>query len=506
MESTTAIMPRADSQAKPHVKLHLDPIIANTGTNELTGMPLEIILATAKYMSQATKACLAQTCSGLSTAMDIALYDQDSKEDWHGLWWACVNNESKLLRRIINYNPSLVNYHFRKAHTIKLLPSTSKHLMKVCAKHKGADFSIYLSPLTVAIRFGSFDAFTTVLKLGANANAAVLSCGMGPDKLWAPIHWAIRLTKSGKDFEDCVGLLVKYGANLNQTTLLPGVIGRLGEDVPLLDVIDFHPYFREGCKDSYPDALFKIQLQDRLSKARVLLRFGANPNFRDPNSSETPIFKAALSLSSYNPKSPFAGQIALSHDIKRVYEEVVVVYALQLFKTLIDRGGDLSISCRGTTALHLLCKRSEEYRALIYYLLQKGAGINAPDMDGRSPIYQYVIYPRHHTLLTEFIKQGANVNHRDYKGRTPLHAVCAEFRTCNSMLQDTIEALLANGADPTLRDNEGNTAHALLEAQRQPAWVEIRKSLLKAQLKASGVDVGSLEDEKYEDDADWGST
>ncbi|KAI1643293.1 ankyrin [Daldinia loculata] len=498
-------MRRAKSQAEPQVGLHTDLIITNTGiSNELlTAMPMEIMLEISKYMSQATKVCLAQTCRGLSTVMDVALYDQDSKEDRHALWWACMSNQHKLLRRIINYDSSLVNYHFRKVHAIKSVHSIPKHLMKVCAKHRGADFSIHLTPLTVAIRFGSFNIFTTLLKLGANVNAAVPSNGMGSGKLWLPIHWVVRLTKSGKDFEDCVSLLIKHGANINQAPLLPGIIGQCGDGVPLLEVIDFQPYFGQN-RSEPPDALYETQIKTRISKAKALLRFGADPNFRDPSSLETPIFKAARSLASYDPESPFAKQIALRHDVQRVYEEVVVVNALQLFKALIDHGGNPNISCDRTTALHLLCKRSREYIHLIYYLLQAGACINATDANGRTPIYQYVMFPRSHIFLTEFIEHGANVNHRDFKGRTPLHVACADYNACHSYLQDTIKTLLENGADPTLVDNEGNTPLALLDARRIRTWVETRKILLKAELKASGADSEELEDEQYkEDDADW---
>ncbi|KAI0845330.1 ankyrin [Daldinia vernicosa] len=496
-------MPQAEPQVEPQVELHTDLIIANKGTSKgLTGMPVELILDIAKYMSQSSKARLAQTCRCLSTLMEKPLHDQDSKEDRHALWWACVNNEHKLLRRILNSDLSLVNYRFQKAHTLnlKLVPSTQQHLLRVCAQHKGADFSIHLTPLTVAIRFGSFNCFTTLLKWNADVNDAVPSNGMGPGKLWQPIHWAVRLTKSGRDFEDCVRLLIEHGANINQAPGLSGSTGMFGGGIPLHEVIDFQPYFRKDRSEPRSDAVYETQLKMRVSKAKALLKFGADPNIGG-NISETPIFKAAQSLASYDPNSPFVNQIVFRYDVKRVYEEVVVANALQLFKALIKHGGNPNISCRGTTALHLLCKRSREYRPLIYYLLQAGARINASDADGRTPIYEYVMYPRHYTLLIEFIKRGANVNHRDSKGRTPLHVACADYNMCHSKLQDTVRALIENGANTLLVDNEGKTPLQLLDTRRIPTSLETRRILLKA----SGIDVRGWGDDQYEDDADWGS-
>ncbi|KAI1652739.1 ankyrin [Daldinia decipiens] len=494
-------MPRAEYQAEPQAEPHMGLIITNTAiSNELTGMPMEIILEIATYISQPTKVSLAQTCRGLSAAMEVALYDQDSYEDRHALWWACVNNEHKLLRRIIKYDPSLVNYRFHQTHAIKL-ESIPRRLMKVCAKRGGADFSIDLTPLAVAIKFANFDVFTTLLKFGANVNAAVPSNAMGPGRLWLPIHWVVRVTKSGRDFEDCVSLLVKHGANINPAPLLPGIIGACGDGVPLLEVIDFKPRFRSNREEPNPDAFYQAQLSARMSKARVLLRFGADPNFREPSSSETALIKAARSLASYDPKSPFARQIALSHDMERVYE-FVLNNASQLFKALIDHGADPNLSCRQrTTALHHLCGRSREHRPLIYYLLQRGAYINATDEDGRTPIYQYLMFPRDHKLLVEFIKQGANVNHRDLEGRTPLHVACANRYSSSALLKDNVKALLAHGADPTLVDNEGKSPLAFLNPRRFGTWAEIRNLFLMAEWKASGVvvrDCEDWEDEKHE--------
>ncbi|KAF3069658.1 Serine/threonine-protein phosphatase 6 regulatory ankyrin repeat subunit C [Daldinia childiae] len=498
-------MPRAEPQGKPQGESHMDLTIANKGpSNELARMPMEIILEIAKHMSQATKACLAQTCRDFSVIMDVALYDQDSKEDRHALWWACVNSEYRLLQRIIKYDPTLVNYHFQRVHTMKVIPSTPEHLHDLCSRFNGSEFSIRLTPLTVAIRFGSFHAFTTLLKLGADVNDPAPSNGMGAGKLWFPIHWLFRITTGNKDFEECFSLLINHGANVNQAPLLyqapllPGITGKRGDGIPLLGVIDFKPRFERGVWEPHPTARYEDQLKDRFGKAMVLLRSGAKPNLRDPESSYTPIFKAARCLDSYNPKAPFNGEIALRHDVKRVYEEVVLVHALKLFKALIDYGGNPNTSCDGTTALHVLCKHSQEHRDLILYLLREGANINGSDENGRTPIYEYVMYPNNHKLLREFIKQGANVHHRDFQGRTPLHVACADYKFSHAKLFDTIVALLENGTDPTLVDKEGNTPLDLLDKRWRPTWTDTRTILLQATLKASGADLGD-----FEDDDDW---
>ncbi|KAI1803000.1 ankyrin [Daldinia bambusicola] len=502
MDSAVKTMSQSDSQAVVSLRTKITTRQPKKDLpRELTSMAPEIIYAIAKYMSQATKARVAQTCRRLRTIMDEALFEQDGKEDRHALWWASVNNECRLIERILKAKSScphdLANYQFQEVHTLNFTFNTSRKVKALCQKRKGADFSLFLNPLTVAIRFGNDDAISILLKKDADANLAVPSPAMGLGKLWSPLHWAVRVFHSGGHFRAIVSLLIRYGADINQAPSLQGPISGYGDEIPIFEFLSFVPSFGNQSPGKHPDVEYERQLESRDAKVSLLLQLGADPNVRAPGTGQTPIFKAAKALSEYDPKSPFVGQYPLRHDIDRVYEEVVVPHALRVFRGLARRGGKVNTVCEGTTALHLLCKRSEEHKSLIECLLRLGASINAVDSLGQTPIYAYVMFPRHHKLLEKFIKKGANVNHRDNMGRTPLHVVCADYFVCHSKLQDTITTLLAHGAGPNIQDVNGNTPLELLEARRHPTWKETRTILHRAVLKASGATLEEIDDSMY---------
>ncbi|KAI8961155.1 ankyrin [Daldinia sp. FL1419] len=486
MDLATVTKSRAKLQAGPEESL----ICTNTGNpNELTGMPVEIILNIARYMSQKTKTRLKRTCRDFSVIMDTALYDQDAHEDRHALWWACATNHYGLLRRIIAYDAGLVNHQFQIAHSVKLTSSASSRRLRTYSHDMGTKYSKDLSPLAVAIRYGNFNAFTILLARGAKVDVAVPSRSMGNGKLWFPIHWVLRCCKSGGDFDDCAALLVKHGANINQAPLLEGVPNTFEDGVPLLEMIDFKPDYRVTRLEPHPVKIYEACLESRFSNVKTLLKLGADPNFKASNTFQTAIFKTAKELATYDPNAPFGRQIAPYYNIGLVYDEVAVPHGLRLFEAFIKNGGDPNVPCLGTTALHVLCKRSREHELLIDYLIRMGASIDALDDQGRTPIYEYVMFPRSWKLLEAFIKRGANVNHQDIKGRTPLHAACADYRTCNVYLQDTIKVLLRYGADATLRDSEGKTALGLYDLRGFPGLEENRLILLQAEMEGHGIGV-----------------
>ncbi|KAI1464451.1 ankyrin [Daldinia caldariorum] len=502
MDSTITTTSASDSQAVMSLPTEPDTRQDKMGLRRgLKTMPPEMIYEIAKYMSQATKARVAQTCRRLRTLMDQALLDQDGKEDRHALWWASVNNEYGLLERILKTKSvrayDLANYRFLEVHTFEFTFNTSRQVKGLCRSRKGADHSLHLTPLTVAIQFGNDRAITVLLEQGADVNLAVPSPSMGPAKLWYPLHWAVRVLQSGRQFHDVVGLLIKHGSSINQAPLLQGPFYQHEDEIPIFEFLSFVPSFRKKSSRKHPDAEYERQLESRCRKFESLLQLGADPNVRAPVTGQTPIFKTAKALSEYDPKSPFVGQHPLRHEIDRVYEEVVVKHAIQIFRSLARRGGKVNTVCEGTTALHLLCKRSEEHQTLIKCMLRLGASINAIDSLGQTPIYAYVMYPRHHKLLAKFIQAGAKVNHRDKMGRTPLHVVCAGYLVCHSKLQDTITTLLAHGADPNMQDAQGNTPLELLEARRNPTWKDTRTILHRAVLKASGVTLEETDDVIY---------
>jgi len=90
-------------------------------------------------------------------------------------------------------------------------------------------------------------------------------------------------------------------------------------------------------------------------------------------------------------------------------------------------------------------------------LLQAGADVNAPDVNGRTPLHWaawvgFVQRPRVVSTIADIlIKAGADANVRDDTGRTPLHYACGEG------YGEIVRSLLAAGGDASVKDKEGKT-------------------------------------------------
>ena len=91
--------------------------------------------------------------------------------------------------------------------------------------------------------------------------------------------------------------------------------------------------------------------------------------------------------------------------------------------------------------------------------------MNRENNKGSTPL-NFLCYgedARTHTvdMVRELLAAGAQVDHRDKRGMTALLVCCSSGRS------DFIEALMGAGADPTIRDNENRTAHAIAAFYKQ---------------------------------------
>ena len=107
----------------------------------------------------------------------------------------------------------------------------------------------------------------------------------------------------------------------------------------------------------------------------------------------------------------------------------------------------------GSTPLHLatLCN----HKAIVELLISNGADVNAKDDNGSAPIFGAVFDfeagDRIETMKA-LVAHGADVNSTDTDGLTPLHNAAMNGRA------KITEFLLANNADPTLKNRYGLTA------------------------------------------------
>jgi hypothetical protein len=102
-----------------------------------------------------------------------------------------------------------------------------------------------------------------------------------------------------------------------------------------------------------------------------------------------------------------------------------------------------------TSALHMAARRGNI--SILQILLGNGANIMATDAQGNTPMHDAAI-GNAPTAIQELCKHGADINAKNIKGETPLHLL---MKCCFNL--ETLLALFANEANPTIVDNKNLT-------------------------------------------------
>lgn len=150
---------------------------------------------------------------------------------------------------------------------------------------------------------------------------------------------------------------------------------------------------------------------------------------------------------------------------------------IRMVASAVRQGANVNARYRGRTVL--LWAIQEEHPNIMKALIHAGASLEARDELGFSPLGQAVGQAanrggNHDFEVVEFLlKVGANVNGRSDSG-SPLHKACA-YRHLK-----TVKLLLAYGANPLARDEDGRTPSDFTKIKPNRIDKAIRKLLSAA--------------------------
>jgi len=122
----------------------------------------------------------------------------------------------------------------------------------------------------------------------------------------------------------------------------------------------------------------------------------------------------------------------------------------------------------GRNPIHIASISPEPYRRYnpIPILLKKSVDINEPDFMGRTPLF-YAVRTGNLKDVGFLIDNGADMSLADDYGHTPVHVAAIKTGIHNKKASDDFFAILKllkeKGADLTLKDYKGRTAHDCLK-------------------------------------------
>jgi uncharacterized protein len=279
-----------------------------------------------------------------------------------------------------------------------------------------------VTPLSIACQNGNAAIITKFLDAGADANAML------------PGGETMLMTAARTGKVDAVRVLLARGADLHakegrrgQTALMwAAAEGHVGV---IEELIKAGADFRTPLDSGFSPLMFAVR-QGQIGAAKALLKAGVDVN--------EPVQVRA------NPKLPEgerpirAGTTPLDLAVANAH--------FQLAAELLDAGADPNSNRLGYTALHMLV-----------YTRQPGIGDNDPGPEGSGTMSSLEFAKR---LVAKGADVNARITRRVNLTNTRFHDIGASPYLLAAMTADAeyMKALVALGADPTLKNAEGSTA------------------------------------------------
>lgn len=351
------------------------------------------------------------------------------------------------------------------------------------------------TPMHEAAALGEPEMATLLLDAGADPNARThdtrfFTNGRSYETGLTPLHLA---AKAGA--LPIAELLLKRGADVDTQTLISGGYVPKGQkaplgstpllfavdaqNAPLVELLLANDAKANGPGDDGTPLLRALE-EDRAHPLRpaifrrqivgALLKAKANPNARDlpgrTKGADTALSKAVITLD--RDLVSLLLDAGASVNTPTIQGETPLHLAIRT-RTRISGGGFGSLKeLQGVVQ----GKQSLNTLTLTDILLQHGADVNARDKRGRTPLFDAAKFARI-DMVAKLVARGANVNATDTQGRTPL------FEATQEPNPGIVRELLAHGAKVNATDKRGQTPLLLLRANHNETAYDPIAALLR---------------------------
>ena len=281
-----------------------------------------------------------------------------------------------------------------------------------------------------------------------------------------------------------IGFLMKHGADTKALDKYGHDIQYWSDKKPSRQVLDTFESFMEEIK-AYPhmsDDEFSLMVAAFSGDINTLKEIIARNPYVNINFQT--ISGYTLLMFALQNKNVDVIKFLLEHganpNLQNMYGETALFYAVRTvcmpdkIEILLKNGADPNIKdiCKHTALVNIFNDAegcgfiSDRYLRIVKHLLDYGAKPDIADMDGVTPLMRCVSlkdcegFDGNNILeMKLLIDSGADVNARDCNGDTPLMYAA---RVKDKSQVNVIKSLLSNGADPMMRNDEGESAIEIL--------------------------------------------